>query len=234
MAFCTNCGANMDPNAHFCTKCGKSVTPSATAPAATAAPAQPYTPSAPTYTPPAATYTPQTQSSGGGGGVMKAVLVVLGVFVLIGCVSLVGLFYVAHRVKNRLRSGIHVTQNGDDSAVETPFGRASSSKGDAKAVARQIGIDLYPGATAGESNTGQFGKMTSANIKLTTTDSVVQVAKFYKSRYPNAMVSEQNADKFSLVGSDKDGTLTISAESTGDGTRIEIAKVGGIKINIGN
>ena len=222
MAFCTNCGANMDPNAHFCTKCGKSVTPSATAPAATAA-----APAA-TYTPP-----PQTASSGGGGA-MKVVLIVLGVFVLIGCISLAGLFYVAHRVKSRMRNGIHITENGDNHVVETPFGRASSTKGDAKAVAHEIGVDLYPGATAGESNTSQFGKISSATIKLTTTDSVAQVAKFYQSRYPSAVVSQQNADNFNLVGSDKDGTLTITAESTGDGTKIEIAKVGGIKINLKN
>lgn len=234
MAFCTNCGANMDPNAHFCTKCGKSVTPSATAPAAATAPAQSYTPAAQTYAPAAATYTPQSQSSGGGGGVMKAVLVVLGVFVLIGCVSLVGLFFVAKRVKSRMRNGIHVTENGGNTVVETPFGRATTNKGDAKSVARQAGIELYPGATAGESSLGQFGKMTSANIKLTTTDSVQQVAKFYQSRYPNAMVTEVKNDKFTLAAQVSDGTLTITAEPSGDETQIDIAKVGGIKINISN
>jgi hypothetical protein len=226
MAFCTNCGANMDANAHFCTKCGKSVIPAA-APGATSAPAQ-------AYTPPASTYTPQPATSSGGGGAMKAILIVVGVFVVIGCVSLAALVFVAHRVKTKMRNGIHVTENGDNTVVETPFGRASSSKGDAKAVARQIGVDLYPGATSGESNSGQFGKMTTANIKLTTSDSVREVAKFYRSRYPNAMVSQENDGKFNLVGTDKDGTLTITAESTGDETRIEIAKVGGIRINIGN
>jgi hypothetical protein len=166
---------------------------------------------------------------------MKAIAVVLGIFVLIGCVSLVALFYVAHRVKNRIRNGIHVTDNGGNTVVETPFGRATSTKGDAKAVARQIGVDLYPGATASESGSGQFGKMTTANIKLITSDSVAQVAKFYQSRYPNAMVTEVTSTKFNLAASVNDGTLTITAENSGDSeTRIDIAKVGGIKINVNN
>jgi hypothetical protein len=215
MAFCTNCGANMDPNA------------TSAAPAQAAPPAQ-------TYPPAAQTYTPQPAKASGGGGAMKVVLIVVGVFVLIGCVSLAGLIFAVHRVKNKLRNGVHITQNGDNSVVDTPFGRASTSTGDARAVARQIGVELYPGATAGESSTSQFGKMSSSTIKLTTTDSVAQVAKFYQSRYPHAMVSQENADKFTLVGTDKDGTLTVTAESTGDGTRIEIAKVGGLKINVSN
>ena len=222
MAFCTTCGATMDPNSHFCTKCGKSVTPSAGAPAAAAAPA--------TYTP-----APTTRASGGGGGAMKVVLIVVGVFVVIGVFALAGLFFVAKRMQARMHNGIHVSQNGDNSVVETPFGRAVTTKGaDAKTVARQIGIDLYPGSQGGETSLAQFGKMTTANIKLTTTDSVDQVAKFYTNKFPNAMVSEKGNDKFTLVGSDHDGTITIAAESTGSGTKIDISKVGGLKINVSN
>jgi hypothetical protein len=223
----------MDPNSHFCMKCGKGVT--AASGTSTAPATAQSAPPAQAYAPPAQTYTPQAANpSGGGGGAIKVVLIVLGVFVLIGCVSLAGLLFAVHRVKNKLRNGIHVTENGDNTVVETPFGRASSGKADAKAVARQIGVDLYPGATAGESGSGQFGKMTTANIKLTTSDSVAQVAKFYESRYPNATVTQQNDNKFSLAGTDRDGTLTITAESTDDGTQIDIAKVGGIKIKISN
>ena len=227
MAFCTNCGSTMDANAHFCTKCGKSVTPSATAPAATAAaPAQ-------SYAPPAQTYTPQAVApSSGGSNVLKIVLIVVGVFVLIGVLSAAGMIYTAHRIRNRIRNGIYVSQNGKDSTVDTPFGRASTSKSDARSVARQIGVDVYPGAEGGESSTAQFGNMTTASLKLTTDDSLDKVAAFYKSRFPNAMVSQEGSNKFTLVGGDKDGTLTITAESYGSGTRIEIAKVGGLKINV--
>ena len=220
MAFCTNCGATMDPSSHFCTKCGKSVTPSASAPAAAAAPAQSYTP---------------TTTTSGGGGAMKALVVVLCVVVVIGIAALAGLFVVAHRLRSRMHNGFHVTQNGDNSVVETPFGRAVTTKGaDAKTVAREIGLELYPGSTPGETSVAQFGKMTTANIQLTTTDSVDQVAKFYTNKFPNAMVSQTGGGKFTLAGSDQNGTISIAAESTGSGTKINIAKVGGIKINVSN
>ena len=227
MAFCTNCGSTMDSNSHFCTKCGKAVstTPAGTAAVGTA-PAQ-------TYTPPAQTYTPGTPApSGGGSNVLKIVLIVLGIFVFLGILSTAGMIYAAHKIKNRIRSSVYATENGRNTTVDTPFGRATTSHSDARTVAHQMGVDVYPGAQGGESSTAQFGNMTTATIKLTTSDSVEKVASFYKSRFPNAMMTSNDNGKFTLVGSDKEGTLTITAEPAGDQTRIEIAKVGGLKINV--
>jgi hypothetical protein len=227
MAFCTNCGSAMDANAHFCTKCGKNVSTASAPGAATgAAPAQSYTPAAGTYTPGAAAPSP------GGGNVLKVVLIVVGVFVFLGIVSIGGMIYAAHRIKERIKHNVYVTEDGKDSTVETPFGRASTTHSDAKTVAHQMGVDVYPGSTGGESSTAQFGSMTTASIKLTTSDSVDKVAAFYKSRFPNAMMTSKDDGKFTLVGGDKEGTVTITAEPDGDQTRIEIAKVGGLKINV--
>lgn len=232
MAFCTNCGSNMDANAHFCPKCGKPVTSAAASPtAAAAAPAQTYTPPAQGYAPPAQSYNPQAQPASGGGGIGKALLIIGLVLLVIFVFFVGGAIFVAHRVKNRMRNGFYVTENGKNSVVETPFGRASASTGDAAKIAHEVGIDLYPGATPGESSTAQFGKMTTATIKLTTGDPVDKVADFYKSRFSNAMTSTDNG-KFTLVGNDKDGTVTITVEPDGSATKIEIAKVGGFKINV--
>jgi hypothetical protein len=226
MAFCTNCGSNMDANAHFCTKCGKSVsTASAPGAAAGAAPAQSYSPAA-NYTPGAAA------PSSGGSNVLKIVLIVIGVFAFLGILSIGGMIYAAHKIKDRIKNNVYVRQNGADSTVETPFGRASTTHSDSKTVAHQMGVDVYPGSVGGESSTAQFGNMTTASIKLTTSDSVDKVAAFYKSRFPNAMMTSNDNGKFTLVGSDKEGTVTITAEPDGDQTRIEIAKVGGLKINV--
>lgn len=227
MAFCTNCGSTMDTNAHFCPKCGKSVSTASSGTAAAAtAPAQSYTPPAQTYTPGVAT------PSSGGGNVLKVVLIVVGVFVFLGILSVGGMIYAAHRIKERIKNNVYVRQNGADSTVETPFGRASTTHSDTKTVARQMGVDVYPGSVGGESSTAQFGNMTTASIKLTTSDSVDKVAAFYKSRFPNAMMTSNDNGKFTLVGGDKEGTVTITAEPDGDQTRIEIAKVGGLKINV--
>ncbi len=226
MAFCTNCGANMDPNAHFCTKCGKTVS-AAAPPVAPSAPAagQTYTPPPQTYTP--QTYTPAPQS--GGSGVGKILLIIAAVLCVIFVLSVLGIVAAIHRA-HRFRDRTFVTHNGRDSSVTTPFGRASTSHGDAKDVARQIGVDVYPGAEGGESSTAQFGNMTTASVKFTTPDSVDKVAAFYKTRMSGAMVT-QDSSHFSMVGSDKNGTITITAQDNGSGTNIEIAKVGGIKIN---
>ena len=210
----------MDANSHFCTSCGRSVTPAGAAGTAAAAPAQ-------TYTPPAQTYTPAPQSAGGG-NVLKIILVIVGVFVLIGVLSLAGLIYTAHRI----RRGIHVAQDGSNSSVDFGGFKASTNRTSARDLARKMGVDLYPGATQqGDSSEATFGKMTTATMRLTTHDSVDRVASFYKSRYPNASVMTEDS-KFSLVGTDNDGTITINARDEGGDTRIEISKVTGMKINV--
>lgn len=222
MAFCTNCGSTMDPNAHFCTKCGKSVTPSSEPPVSAAAQ---------TYTPPAAapqTYAPAQPSPSGGGNALKIVLIVVGVFVLIGVMAIAGLVVVGHHVRNRIRA----SQDGRSSSVDFGGFKASTNKSNAHDLARKIGVDLYPGAQQeGDSSEATFGKMTTATIRLTTSDSVDKVASFYKSRYPSAMTSVEGS-KFTMISSDNNGTLTLTAEENGGETAIDISKVSGIKIDV--
>ncbi len=212
----------MDANAHFCTKCGKSVTPAGTAPAAAAAPAP---------VAPAQTYTPQAAApaSGGGNTVLKVVLIVIGVFIILGMLSAAGMMYTAYR----LRRAVHVSSSGKSGSVDFGGFKASTNNTSARDLARKIGVDLYPGATqSGDSTEAQFGNMTTASIKLTTGDSVQKVADFYKSRYSKAMFSSSEENKFSLVGDDNGGTLTITAEDMGGETRIEIVKVSGLKVEV--
>ena len=227
MAFCTYCGSTMDANAHFCTKCGKSVTPAGSSPAAAAPAPAPAAPQ--TYAPPAQAYTPQAAPApSSGGGALKIVLIIIGVFVLIGMLSAAALMYTAYRV----RRSIHITQNGKSGSIDLPGFKASTNTTSARDLARKIGVDIYPGATqSGDSAEAQFGNMTTANIKLTTSDSVQKVADFYKSRYSKAMFTSEDG-KFSLVTDDNGGTLTINAEDEGGSTKIEIAKVGGLKIEV--
>ena len=109
---------------------------------------------------------------------LKIVLIVIGVFVFLGVLSIGGMIYAAHRIKERIENNVYATENGKDSTVDTPFGQASTNQSDARDLARQMGVDVYPGAQGGESSTAQFGKMSTATIRLTTSDSVDKVAAF--------------------------------------------------------
>jgi hypothetical protein len=218
MAFCTSCGSSMDPNALVCANCGKSISPASTsATAAAAAPAQAQA----AVAPPA--------SSSGAGTLLKILGVLVVVVVLFGMIGIGSIVYFAHRMKHR----VHVAQNGSSNSVDFGPFKASTNSMSASELASKIGVDLYPGATQqGETAEAEIGKMTTASMKLTTTDSLEKVASFYRQRYPHATAVKENTDRFTLATADSNGTLTIKAESMGSETLIEIAKVGGIKIDI--
>jgi uncharacterized membrane protein YvbJ len=67
MAFCNSCGVSLDPGTKFCNKCGAAVS---SAPAASAVVAAGPAP-----------------TQGGGSGVLKVILIVVGVFVILGVLA---------------------------------------------------------------------------------------------------------------------------------------------------
>src|SRR5262245_23414409 len=118
MAFCNSCGATVDSGAKFCPKCGKGL---------------PET-SAGMAPPPA----PAKSSSG-----LKIVLIVGGVVVLLFVVGVAISAFVGWRVFHSTR----VRQDNGNVKVETPFGTVESNTDSGTAV-RDLGVDVYPGATA--------------------------------------------------------------------------------------
>lgn len=79
--FCTNCGAPV--SGAFCTGCGASVQ------------------AAPAAVPPAAPQATVAPAAASGGSAVKIVLIVVGVFVLLGAMSLGGLVYAGYRAKKK-------------------------------------------------------------------------------------------------------------------------------------
>ena len=65
----------------------------------------------------------------------------VGVIVLVGILGVASLGFFAWRVAHRT----HVRQEGDNVKVETPFGTVETTK-DPEEAARNLGVDLYPGA----------------------------------------------------------------------------------------
>src|SRR6202167_4361247 len=185
MAFCNSCGANITPGTRFCAKCGAAILASALPPAVTpAVAAQPATPAAPA--PPAQ-----------GGGALKVILIVVVVLVAVLGVTSVA-FFAWHVARHA-----HIRQDGNNVKVETPFGSVETTK-DPSEAARNLGVDLYPGAEVMKNGaaTATFGGVHTASLTSESSDSVDKVSSFYKSKFPNAMVSSSNENHCTIISND--------------------------------
>ncbi len=209
MAFCNSCGATLDGGAKFCTKCG------ATQPIGKASSATPSSP-APAAAPLATA--PKNNNA------LKIILIVVAVIVGLG---ILGAGTVAFFVHKAIR-GSHVRHDGENVRVETPFGTVQSTT-DPDEAARDLGIDLYPGATVvkGTSSKMNMGNMHTAAADFETGDSPSAVADFYKSKVPGANVISSESDHYAIISTDKKNMLTINIEPKDGKTRIHIAKVSG-------
>ena len=202
MAFCNSCGATLASGAKFCNKCGTTqpLTASSSAvPVATAAPAK-------------------------SGNALKIILIVVAVIVGLGILGVGAASFVAYRIAKHSR--IH-NENGNV-RVETPFGTVQSTT-DPDEAARNLGIDLYPGAEVvkGTSSNMNMGNMHTASAEFESSDPVSSVAEFYKSKLPGANVISATGDHYSIISTDKKNMLTITITPKGGKTRIQIARVSG-------
>jgi hypothetical protein len=157
-----------------------------------------------------------------GGGALKAILIVVGVIVIVGILAVASLGFFAWRVTRHS----HVSQNGQDVKVETPFGTVESNN-DPQAAARDLGVDQYPGAQVLKqgSNSATFGGVHTSTLSAETTDSVDKVCSFYKPKFPNAMVMTSQSDQCTIVSNDQKNMITITVKEQSGKTRIVIANV---------
>jgi uncharacterized protein YuzE len=144
------------------------------------------------------------------------------VFVLLGILGVASVGFFAWRVARHT----HVRQEGDNVRVETPFGSVESTK-DPAAAARDLGVDLYPGAEVMKngSSSATFGGVRTATVNAETTDSVDKVSTFYKAKFPNAMVTTTDAGRCTIISNDQKGMITINIEAEGDKTKVLISHV---------
>jgi hypothetical protein len=204
MAFCNSCGATLAPGTKFCNKCGATVTGAPSAPATSPMAAAPAAPSK------------------GGSSALKIVLIVVAVILGIGILFVAGAGYFAYRVAK----STHVRQEGGNVKVETPFGNVESSNDPAKA-AKDLGVDVYPGAEIQKDGTGTatLGGVRTASASFTTSDSVDKVCAFYKSRFTNPMVATSDNNRCTYVSNDRKNMITINVEGSGDTTKLQITNV---------
>ena len=213
MAFCNKCGASLPPGIRFCNQCGAAVIASSPAPNAANSAMAGATVSAGSV-PPA--------NAGQGSGALKVVLIVVGVLVLLGILSVGSMAFFAWHVARH----VHAHQDGNNVRVETPFGNVETTKDPADA-ARNLGVDLYPGAELmrNGSSTATFGGVHTATISAESSDPVEQVFNFYKVKFPNAMVTTSDAGRSTIISNDNKSMITINVESHGGKTKIMITSV---------
>ncbi|MFZ0731674.1 MAG: zinc ribbon domain-containing protein [Candidatus Sulfotelmatobacter sp.] len=206
MAFCNSCGATLNEGTKFCNQCGAAVS---------GAPA-------PVMSAPAPGPTPSTAPSTGSSSALKIILIIVGVIVLISILGMVTCGVVFHRIINRSR----VQQNGNNVKVETPFGNVETTQDPAEA-AKNLGIDLYPGAQSqrGGTSSVSFGSFHTVTASFTSADSVDKVCTFYKSKFPGAMVTTSDQNRCTIVSNDSKNMITISVEPEGDGSKFQITNV---------
>ena len=211
MAFCNSCGANLTAGTRFCSKCGAAIVASSLPPLV--AEASPTTPSpVPVPAPP--------QPSGG--GALKAILIVVGALVLLGILGAASVGFFAWRWAHHS----HIRQEGDNLKVETPFGAVESTK-DPEEAARNLGIDLYPGAQVLKdgATSARIGSVHTSALNFETSDSPDKVCSFYKERFPNATVMTSQSDQCMIMSSDKKNMISINIKAEDGKTRIMISNV---------
>ncbi len=204
MAFCNSCGATLTPGTKFCTKCGSPITgATAAAPTPTATPAAPLAPKP------------------SGGGALKVILIVAAVIISIGILGIATVGIIGYKIAK----SAHVQQKGDSVKVETPIGTFSAN--DPDQAIKDLGVEIYPGAQVQKEGTASvsFGSLRTVTANFESNDPLDKVCDFYRSKFPSASVNTSDQNHCTVVSGDKANTVTINADSTGSGTKFQIASV---------
>lgn len=209
MAFCTSCGKQLDSAARFCGSCGASAGAPPQAVATGGAAVRPA--------PIAAPLPPQGGSNG-----LKVALIVVAVIIALVLVGTASVAIIGMRIARATR--IHARDN--DATVQTPFGEIKSTH-DAAQVARDLGVEVYPGARQLEgAGVVNLPGLHVGGANFETSDPLDKVAEFYRRQFPKASIDVAERDHQTLVVTASSGMVTIELRRAGDGTEIHLASVG--------
>ena len=152
--------------------------------------------------------------------ILIVVAIVVGLFILgIGTATFIGW---------RIARHTRVEQDRGKVRVETPFGTVESTD-DSDEAARNLGIDVYPGARALKGNAANvtMGSMHTVAAEFETDDPPERVAEFYKKKLPHANIAVSDAKHYTIISHDKKNMFTINVEPQEGKTLIHIANVSG-------
>jgi hypothetical protein len=152
--------------------------------------------------------------------ILIVVAIVVGLFILgIGTATFIGW---------RIARHTRVEQDRGKVRVETPFGTVESTD-DSDEAARNLGIDVYPGARALKGNAANvtMGSMHTVAAEFETDDPPERVAEFYKKKLPHANIAVSDAKHYTIISHDKKNLFTINIEPQEDKTLIHVANISG-------
>lgn len=206
MAFCNSCGTSLPGDAAVCPKCGTAVPMTTKVPVSAA--------------PGAAQSVPPRQGS----SALKIVLIALAVVIALGIIGTAAATWIGLSIARHT----HVTENNGKVRVQGPFGTVESNQ-DTEDAVKNIGIAVYPGATAvgGNSANVQMGGMHTVAANFETDDAPAKVADFYRQQLPNANVNVNQGDHYTLVSTRSGNVTTVNITPQDGKTMINIASVSG-------
>jgi len=234
VVFCTTCGSKMDDTSKFCSTCGAPapsfVSMQEAAQESTTRRAEANSPAPVVGATHVQAADPQNAGPGvqpvkgaSGGNVLKIVLIIVVVLVGLGLLSMAGMFWAAHKVRNAVR----VEQNGNSATVTTPWGKVSSNEDPVK-VARELGVDVYPGAKpVADASAVTLGNLSVGTVQFETADDLDNVLEFYRARYPDMNVDVTDEKSHTIATMTGKGIINIVLERSGDITKINISRTRG-------
>ena len=214
--FCVKCGNPHEAGQAFCMKCGASV---GGAPAAQATPpASPVAPATPTPTPrpgtpaaaPAASapaVAAPVAKKGGGGTLVKVLLVLAVFFVLLVGVGIAGVWYVGHRVKQKIASlGLNDTSSSDRSGAAAGSAGANLCSVLSNAeVSQATGADIVRAEPTTDGNAG-------------CVYSVKGDAADFAAKHASHMMGSMGADKNSQAMGEQFGKTMFHSQEAENGS----------------
>lgn len=209
MAFCNSCGAALNAGTKFCNKCGAAIAVSPATPGVVAAPLPP----------------PPPASQGGGSSALKIILIIIAIIVGLGILSVGAFSFFVYRVAKSARDKVHVTQEGDQVKIDSPFGSVSANN--SEQAIKDLGVDVYPGAQALKNGNASmtFGNVRTVAANFESSDSVDKVCTFYKSKFPNAMTTSSDQNRCTIISNNQSAMITVNVEANGDTTKFQISNV---------
>jgi hypothetical protein len=165
-----------------------------------------------------------------GSPVLKIVLVVVGIFVLIGVAGLVTCGIVIWKGKQKFDRVVETakTISGREGTPEISLEKGGA--GSEAEAAATVDVPPYPDSTATEGG-GQFsfgGKAGISSQEYETSDSVEQVLAFYKEKFGSKIHIQESEGKamFTLATKGALNTVTITRDADAEKTKITIARIG--------